>query len=349
MEDEENQLALIHAMLHTSPRREERWVDQQQQDGQRERPLWPPTREQVLWTVGIVALLTVVILIGYHYGISLWDWLKLLVVPAVIAGGGLWFNSRQQERQQEDNRQQQERGTELAERNTQNTLLQTYLDQINNMVLDGTLPTIPPRQMLTSPLLLDRGEFKELLAAQSQTAALFEALAPERKRFAVMYLAGTGLLRRFFPILHMGGMNLRNTKLSALSLSDLFLAGASLVEADLSGSYLVFTDLRWADLEQADLTSVNLQDANLESANLESANLESANLRGANLRGANLRGANLRGANLDEADLYGAFDISEEQLADQSRSLTHATMPNGQKYEDWLKDRESNEEDAGNK
>jgi hypothetical protein len=86
-------------MRHTPPRREESRVDQEQQDGQRERSLWPPTREQFLWTVGIVALLTVVILIGYRYDITLWDWIKLLIVPAVIAGGNLWFNRQQRERE----------------------------------------------------------------------------------------------------------------------------------------------------------------------------------------------------------------------------------------------------------
>jgi hypothetical protein len=49
--------------------------------------------------VGIVALLTVVILIGYRYDITLWDWIKLLIVPAVIAGGNLWFNRQQRERE----------------------------------------------------------------------------------------------------------------------------------------------------------------------------------------------------------------------------------------------------------
>ena len=56
---------------------------------------WRPTRKQLLWaggTVGLLGLLTIAILIGYRYCITLWDWLKLLVVPAVIAGGGIWFN-----------------------------------------------------------------------------------------------------------------------------------------------------------------------------------------------------------------------------------------------------------------
>ena len=37
----------------------------------------------------------------YPYGITLWDWIKLLVVPAVIAGGGLWFNTQQRAREED--------------------------------------------------------------------------------------------------------------------------------------------------------------------------------------------------------------------------------------------------------
>jgi uncharacterized protein YjbI with pentapeptide repeats len=47
-------------------------------------------------------------------------------------------------------------------------------------------------------------------------------------------------------------------------------------------------------------------------------------------KGANLEGANLKGANLHRAE------ITAEQLA-QCKSLEGATMPNGQKYERWLK------------
>ncbi len=77
-------------------RDEEHQVDQDQQSR------WRPTRGQVLWTLGLVVVfvvLTIAILIGYRYGITLWDWIKLLIVPAVIAGGGLWFNRQQRERE----------------------------------------------------------------------------------------------------------------------------------------------------------------------------------------------------------------------------------------------------------
>jgi uncharacterized protein YjbI with pentapeptide repeats len=66
----------------------------------------------------------------------------------------------------------------------------------------------------------------------------------------------------------------------------------------------------------------------------------------ANLRGANLRGANLGGANLSGADLSGAHGWTDEQLRAAS-SLKGTTMPYGQKYEDWIKDKKGRREDRG--
>jgi hypothetical protein len=58
-------------------------------DDQQQQPRGP-TRRWALWALAIVAALTVaVLIIGYRYGITLWDWIKLLVVPAVIGGGAL--------------------------------------------------------------------------------------------------------------------------------------------------------------------------------------------------------------------------------------------------------------------
>jgi uncharacterized protein YjbI with pentapeptide repeats len=56
------------------------------------------------------------------------------------------------------------------------------------------------------------------------------------------------------------------------------------------------------------------------------------------LNGANLRGADLRGADLSDAM------VTNDQLK-QAYRLEGATMPNGQKYEDWVKSRE--EGDSG--
>jgi hypothetical protein len=77
-------------------------------------------------------------------------------------------------------------------------------------------------------------------------------------------------------------------------------------------------------------------------ADLSGANLTDAadDLRGADLSGADLSGANLSDAYLKNADLNHAKGVTEKQLEKQARTLEGATMPNGQKYEDWLKDRE---------
>ncbi len=53
-----------------------------------------------------------------------------------------------------------------------------------------------------------------------------------------------------------------------------------------------------------------------------------------------MRDADLSGANLKNAT------ITEEQLA-VCESLDGATMPNGQKYEEWLKDREARRNGGG--
>jgi hypothetical protein len=65
------------------------------------------------------------------------------------------------------------------------------------------------------------------------------------------------------------------------------------------------------------------------------------------LNGADLSGANLEGADLTKADLSDAEGWYEEQLT-AAATLQRATMPNGQKYEDWLKDKEGRKEDGKN-
>jgi len=86
---------------------------------------------------------------------------------------------------------------------------------------------------------------------------------------------------------------------------------------------------------------ISLVDAELRDAELRGADLHGADLHGANLHGADLRDANLRGANL-----RGAEGVTNEQL--QQAILDGATtMPNGQKYEEWLKSKDGGE-DGGN-
>jgi protein-S-isoprenylcysteine O-methyltransferase Ste14 len=81
---------------------EERRVDQEQ------KARWQPTRTQLLWAGGIAALAFLIIVVcGYLFGWkwtglpkqTLSDWLQLLIIPAVLAGVGLWFNRQQREQE----------------------------------------------------------------------------------------------------------------------------------------------------------------------------------------------------------------------------------------------------------
>jgi hypothetical protein len=84
------------------------------------------------------------------------------------------------------------------------------------------------------------------------------------------------------------------------------------------------------------LVAASLREANLFGAKLRNANLSGANLSEANLGEANLSRAVLSRAVLGGADLRGAVGTTDEQIA-AAEYLDDATMPDGQKYEDWLK------------
>ena len=96
-------------------------------------PNWHPTREQLLWILRIVivliAILSILILVGLPFGITLWQWLDLLIIPVVLAIGGYLFT------------RSENRATRMAtEQHTRDEALQAYLDQIGQMLLDKERP-----------------------------------------------------------------------------------------------------------------------------------------------------------------------------------------------------------------
>ena len=167
--------------------------------------------------------------------------------------------------------------------------------------------------------------------ARVRTLTALERLDPSRKSAVLEFLIEGGLVQRVDgrdPII-----SLRGTDLSGTDLSGARLSGARLSDADLNDAYLL----------GADLSDANLSQANLNRANLKGAVLSQAIPYKANLSDANLSDANLRGANLNDANLNDASGITNEKLEQQAASLEGATMPNGQKYENWLKSKNRKE------
>src|SRR3712207_72993 len=159
-----------------------------------------------------------------------------------------------------------------------------------------------------------------ITVARARTLTVLPRLGGDRKARVVQFLYESGLITKDKVIVDL--------------LKGADLHGANLGEAQLSYANLSRANLSEAQL-RAGLHQANLSEADLSGADLSYATLTYADLGDAKLSKANLRGAGLSGADLSGADLSGATGWTEEQL-DLAKSLKGATMPDGQKYEDWL-------------
>ena len=197
---------------------------------------------------------------------TLWDWLQLLIVPAILIAVTFAWSAAQTK---SDN------GRE--DRRSQDATLQAYLDEMSGLMLDKKLLTSKPGDAVRA-------------VARTVTLTALRRLDSERKGEVARFLVEAKLLEDPGVI-------------DALNMD---LEGADLEGADLTGAVLRGATLRGANLKGAFLESTNVGGANLENADLEGADLASALLRYASLRGASLRGAELDDADLTGADLTGA-------------------------------------------
>ena len=271
---------------------------------------------------------------GYQPEKALWDWLQLLIVPAVLGFGALWFNSQQTTRDHKIAEDQRKADQERAEDQQQEIALQKFLDDLSDLLLNHGL-----------------GESEEddtvRQVSRAKTLATLRRLNGKRNGAILRFLQEAGLREKDNPVVDLEGINLKDVALSGadlqwLNLSNLNLGGAYLEGTDLSGADLTDASLEGARLSGANLSLAHLSGANLEGAGLSGATLDRANLSGASLTRANLSeadlieadltGADLTGADLRGGDLYGAnlegANVSNEQLA-KAKPLKNATMPDG--------------------
>jgi uncharacterized protein YjbI with pentapeptide repeats len=169
---------------------------------------------------------------------------------------------------------------------------------------------------------------------------------------------------------NLSGAFLNSADVSGAYLNDASLSDAYLYGADLSSAYLYSADVSDALLFKADLSSAVLSSYNdywgrvrgVSDALLAQLNTkalihadpkDAADFSGAALNGANMSGVFVHGVDMSGADLQGTYVQTEDgparmvdmgQLAHETSSLEGATMPNGQKYEDWLKSKGSGED-----
>jgi uncharacterized protein YjbI with pentapeptide repeats len=233
-------------------------------------------------------------------GMTVRDWLQLLIVPLALVLIGFLFTMQQDARQQrtEDQRAQAER--RLAEQSAQDEALQAYLDQLSDLLLEKDLRNSE-----------EGSEVRTL--ARARTATVIQRLDAEGNRNVIRFLNEAGLTKN---------------RRSSIRL----LAGVDLQGAQLGGADLGSTDLSYTNLSDADLSGANHLDSKLRGTDLSEADLSDAELKYAYLIEANLSNANLNGADLIEANLSNARGITKEQLEKQTENLKDALMPDETKH-----------------
>jgi len=314
--------------------------------------LWLQPIKQHWVTIGGSALVVVVvitlIIVGYRLDWTgfarktLWDWLMLLAslaIPVVVGFGAAWFTRTWQLRDQERERLQRDRDQQLADQraelerkaaeqraelereltrdNQHETLLQTYIDRMSELLEKRLRESQPEDEVRT--------------IARTRTLTVLSRLDNVRRSSVLQFLSESGLISKGtyiinlrgadFSNVHLKGANLRGAPLSEVDLSEVDLSGADLSGASLRGANLSEANLRGANLSKADLTQALLNSANLSGANLTGVSagrwiqelpsktripktdLSGADLSGADLSDAYLPGVNLCGANLSEATL----------------------------------------------
>src|SRR5215207_5933304 len=198
----------------------------------------------------------------------------------------------------------------------QDDALQAYLDYVSKLLIDDVVVSTDAQartqratsaKFVSSLIEMNAKNPQLFTLIRVSTLVVLARLDAYRKPYVLGFLYESGLIYRDDeeqpPALELSGADLSNVELGQSSFD-----GICLSQTYMSGAVLTGVSLRDADLSGADLGR------------------------------ANLSGAVLRGAVLSDADLSGAVltnaIVTEEQL-EQARSLEDATMPDGQKYEDW--------------
>jgi hypothetical protein len=229
---------------------------------------------------------------------TLWDWLELLLVPAVISVGAIWF--QKWSRQSTEERAQRERdiSREIESTRSRENALQNYFDRMTELLLDKELRSKSSKDARA--------------IARARTLSLLQKLKGDgmRKGSLILFLYETDLISGSRSVLPLKGADL----------SDIDLRGALLPGINLEGSSIMRGQLQGTHLEKAYLMDTYLEDARFSGASLIEAKLNNAYLLEADFSGADLQNAVLKEA-----------VILENQLK-TARSLSGAILPDGKPF-----------------
>ena len=154
---------------------------------------------------------------------TLWDWMQLLIIPAILVGGAYWLNESARKQEIEIAEKSAETEREIASDNRKETALQTYLDKMTELLLDKKLRESEVNSEIRA-------------VARARTLTVLRRLDGERKGALLQFLYEADLIDK-----DKIAINLNGAKLSFA-----YLNGANLGWADLGGAILNGAKLGWA-------------------------------------------------------------------------------------------------------
>lgn len=242
---------------------------------------------------------------------SLWDWMELLIIPLVLAVGGLLYNHAEQRRTRDSISEQ-----------TQEQALRYYFDDMTDLLIN--------KDLRHSDL-----ESEKRIVARAKTLAVLRTLNGERKGLLLRFLYEAKLINSESPIINLADADFSNarlsyTDLSGANLQQAFFRGAQLRSACLNNANLKYTDLNFSVLMFAEINNASLYSAELQLSNLMYAKLTNSDLRNARLNESRLCHANLKGADLSYAALM-ASNLEEANLEDTDLEGTFIQRANLEK------------------
>ena len=240
---------------------------------------------------------------GEKTGLDLLQAVAAISIPIVVVVMGAIFTRAQSESQQQ-----------AEEQRAQDTALQSYLDQMSQLLIDEDLRNSDPDD-----------EVRTL--ARARTLTVLNRLDGRRKGSVMRFLKEAELIEQ-------GKFHGRPDDYPIIKLHEADLTKVDLTDGNLHRTYLFAANLSGADLSGASMLDASLVGADLSGADLSGADMRRTELYLADLSGANLAGNDLTTSFLDGADLSGA-DLSSAELTDEQlggvESLAGATMPDGSK------------------
>ncbi len=224
-------------------------------------------------------------------------WLNLagvIAIPFVVTILGLYATQQITQQQAQLSEKQHQTDVQIANDQQQETVLQTYLDRMSDLLLNNKLQESQPGDEVRN-------------VARARTLTVLPQLNGGRKGELVRFLYEAGLI---------------NTE------ADFSDAKSPII--DLQGADLRRANLKRVNLKSVKLGRVNLNNAEFDNADLSGASLVNTNLRGAKFDNVDLSGADFYHADLSGADFTGA-NTTPKQLK-RAKSLKDATMPDGSKH-----------------